>query len=177
MGTLSFLIAEVEGIEGGGFGLNFDLLETNLINLVIIIGVLFVFGRKSLGETLANRKSQIQSSIQEAETRKKNAAAQLAEQQQKLAQAKAEAERLVKDAHERAEKTREAILAQADKDIERLKAEAQRDLSSQQERIMAELRQRVAELSLERVESRLKSELDESAQQNLVERSVAMLGR
>lgn len=173
MGTLAFLIAE---IEGGEFGLNLDILDTNLINLVIIIGVLIVFGRKSLGETLSNRKTQIQTSIQEAETRKKNAAAELAGQQQKLAQAKAEAEQLVKDAHERAEKARAAILAQADKDIERLKAEAQRDMSSQQERVLAELRQRVADLSLERVESRLRSELDESAQQDLVERSVAMLG-
>lgn len=173
MGTLSFLIAEV---EGGGFGLNFDLLDTNLINLVIIIGVLFVFGRKTLGESLSTRKAEIQASIQEAETRKKSAAADLAGQQQKLAQAKAEAEKLIKDAHTRAEKAKVAILAQADKDIERLQADAQRDMSSQQERIMAELRQRVADLSLERVESRLKSELDESAQHNLVESSVAMLG-
>ncbi|MEM1254426.1 MAG: F0F1 ATP synthase subunit B, partial [Cyanobacteria bacterium P01_H01_bin.21] len=30
--------------EEGGFGLNFDILETNLINLVIIIGVLVYFG-------------------------------------------------------------------------------------------------------------------------------------
>lgn len=176
MGTLSFLIAEVENVEGSGFGLNFDLLETNLINLIIIIGLLIFFGRKTLGETLASRKAQIQSSIQEAEARKKKAAAQLAEQQQKIAQAKAEAERLIKDAHERAEAAKASILAQADKDIERLKSDAQRDLSSQQERILAELRQRVAELSLERVEARLKSELDESAQQRLLERSVSMLG-
>ncbi|MGB3491800.1 MAG: F0F1 ATP synthase subunit B [Elainellaceae cyanobacterium] len=174
MGTLSFLIAEIE--EGGGFGLNFDLLDTNLINLVIIIGVLVVFGRKSLGGSLSDRKTQIQDSIKEAETRKKNASADLAGQQQKLAQAKAEAEKLVKDAHERAEKAKVSILAQADKDIERLQAEAQRDMSSQQERILLELRQRVADLSLERVESRLKAELDDSAQQNLLESSVAMLG-
>jgi F-type H+-transporting ATPase subunit b len=55
MSTFSFLAtaaAEVaaEGGSEGGLGLNFDLLETNLINLVIIIGVLFFFGRKFLGK-------------------------------------------------------------------------------------------------------------------------------
>ena len=42
-GTLSAEMAETK--EAGGFGLNIDILETNLINLVIIIGVLFFFGR------------------------------------------------------------------------------------------------------------------------------------
>lgn len=176
MGTLLFFLAEAEALEEGGFGLNFDLLDTNLINLVIIIGVLIFFGRKFLGETLSARQQQIRSSIQDAEERKKKAAAELAEQQQRLAQAKTDARKLLDQAEQRAESARQAILAQAEKDIERLRADAQKDLTSQQERIAAELRQRVAELALQRVEERLKSELDETAQQRLVDQSIAMLG-
>jgi F-type H+-transporting ATPase subunit b len=42
----------VETAEAGGFGLNFDILETNLVNLAIVAGVLIYFGRGFLGKTL-----------------------------------------------------------------------------------------------------------------------------
>lgn len=176
MGLLLLLAAEASGAEESGFGLNFDLLDTNLINLVIIIGVLIVFGRKFLGETLSSRRSQIQSEIQDAEQRKQKAASELASQQQKLAQAQAEAKKLLEDAHTRAESAKAAILAQADKDIERLKAEAQKDVSSQQDKIAAELRQYVAEKALISAELLCKSELNDASQQQLIDRSISMLG-
>ena len=176
MGLLLLLAVEASGVEESGFGLNFDLLDTNLINLVIIIGVLIVFGRKFLGETLSSRRSQIQTEIQDAEQRKQKAASELASQQQKLAQAQAEAKKLLEDANKRAESAKAAILAQADKDIERLQAEAQKDVSSQQDKIATQLRQYVAEKALIAAESLCKSELNDASQQQLIDRSISMLG-
>lgn len=184
MGTLLLLAVEAgeigselsEAAEESGFGINLDLLDTNLINLIIIIGVLVYFGRGFLGSKLSERRSQIETAIQEAEQRKKNAAAALADQQQKLAQAQAEAGRIRANAEERAKAAKAEILAQSEKDIERLKAAAAQDLSSQEERVMMELRQRVVAMAMQQVESRLRSELDESAQQRLVDQSIAMLG-
>ncbi len=54
MGTFLLLAAEAnavhselaEGAAEGGFGLNLDLFETNLVNLAILVGILFYFGRK-----------------------------------------------------------------------------------------------------------------------------------
>jgi F-type H+-transporting ATPase subunit b len=177
MGLLLLLAVEASGLEEEGFGLNFDLLDTNLINLVIIIGVLIVFGRKFLGETLSSRKSQIESEIKSAEERKKKAASELASQQQKLAQAQAEAEAIVKDAHKRAETARVSILEQADQDVERLEAEAQKDVSSQEDKIAAELRQYVAEKAISQAERQCKEQLNDASQQELINRSIAMLGR
>ncbi|MDX2213301.1 MAG: F0F1 ATP synthase subunit B [Oculatellaceae cyanobacterium bins.114] len=165
-----------EAAEGGGFGINSDILETNLINLLIIIGVLVYFGRGFLGKTLGDRRAKIESAIEDAEKRKKEAAAALADQQQKLAQAQAEANRIRAAAEESAKAARAAILAQAEQDIERMKATAAQDLSSQQERVIRELRQRVVALAMQQVEQRLQSGLSSDAQQQLIERSMAMLG-
>lgn len=165
-----------EAAEGGGFGLNSDILETNLINLLIILGVLVYFGRGFLGKTLGDRREQIESAIVDAEKRKKEAAAALADQQQKLAQAQSEANRIRAAAEESAKTAREAILAQAEQDIERMRATAAQDLNSQQERIIRELRQRVVTLAMQQVEERLRSGLNPDAQQQLIDRSVAMLG-
>jgi F-type H+-transporting ATPase subunit b len=162
--------------EAGGFSLNFDLLDTNLINLVIIIGVLVYFGRGFLGKTLSERRSQIEAAIKDAEQRKQKAAAALAEQQQKLAQAQVEADRLKSEAETTAQRVRESILAQADEDVERMKAAAAQDLASQQDKIVRELRQQVALMALQKVESRLQGGLSDRAQQELIDRSIAMLG-
>ena len=162
--------------ETKGFGLNFDILETNLINLAIIIGVLFYFGKGFLGSKLEARQKEIESAITSAEARQKEAAAALAEQQQKLQMAKKEAERIRAEAQTNAEAAREAVLAQSAKDIERLQAAAQQDVSSQQDRVMQELRQRVSAMALEKVRSRLPEVLNEGVQAKLVDQSIAQLG-
>ncbi|MBD2462124.1 F0F1 ATP synthase subunit B [Oscillatoria sp. FACHB-1407] len=165
-----------EAAEGGGFGINSDILETNLINLLIIIGVLIYFGRGFLGKTLGDRRAKIEAAIEDAEKRKKEAAAALADQQQKLAQAQAEANRIRAAAEESAKAARASILAQAEQDIERMRATAAQDLTSQQERVIRELRQRVVALAMQQVEQRLQSGLNPEAQQQLIDRSIAMLG-
>jgi len=162
--------------ETKGFGINFDILETNLINLAIVIGVLVYFGKGFLGSKLQERREAIETAIKDAESRQKKAAAALAEQQQKLQMAKKEAEKIKADAQTNAEAAREAVLAQSAKDIERLKAAAQQDMSSQQERVMQELRQRVSAMAMEKVRSRLPEVLNEGTQSKLVDQSIAQLG-
>lgn len=162
--------------ETKGFGLNFDILETNLINLAIIIGVLFYFGRGFLGDKLKARRDAIEKAITEAEAKQKQASASLAEQQQKLQMAKKGAERILAEAQTNAEQARQAVLEQSAKDIERLRASAAQDLSSQQERIVQELRQQVSAMALEKVRSRLPNLLTETAQTELVDQSIAQLG-
>ncbi|MFB2839165.1 F0F1 ATP synthase subunit B [Floridanema evergladense] len=168
--------ASSEAAESGGFGLNLNLLETNLINLAILIGVLFYLGRNIVTNILTERKKGILETIAEAETRQRQAAEALADQQQKLAQAQAEAERIRKEAEATAQAAKESILAQAAKEEENLRKKANEDLNTETERVLAELRQRVSALAIQRVESQLNSVLDESAQQQLVNNSIALLG-
>ena len=174
----NLLLLATEAAEHGeqGFGLNLDLFDTNLINLTIIIILLVVVGRKVVGGILSERQAKIESAIKDAEQRKQSAAASLAEQQQKLAQAQVDAATIRSDAEKRAESFKQAILAKADTDIEKLRETAAADMSSQQDRAIAELRQRVIELALSNVERQLSQGVDESTQQRLIDQSIAMLG-
>lgn len=164
-----------EGAEGG-FGLNFDILEANLINLTILIGVLIYFGRKVLTKTLTERRTSIEVEIKAAEKSASEAAAALADAQQKLTQAQAEAQKIRKNAEENAQTAREAILTRAAQDVEQMKANAAQDLDSERNRAIAQLRQQVVAKALEKVESQLENQVDGAAQQKLVDRSIALLG-
>ena len=181
MGTLILLAAEAavhseaEGAEGG-FGLNLDILETNLINLALLIGILFYFGRKVLTNILNERRINIETEIQGAEARLKEAQIALSKAQEQLTQAQAEAQRIRKAAEENALSAREATLAKAAQDVERLKQTAAADLNTERDRAIAELRQRVSTLALQKVESGLRSGIADDVQQTLIDRSIAQVG-
>lgn len=175
MGTFLLLAAEAEGAEGG-FGLNIDLFETNIINLALLIGILFYFGRKVLTNILDERRSKIAAEIAEAEQRLKEGQTALAKVQEQLVQAQAEAERIKKAAQENAEAAKAEILARAAQDVERLRETAAADLNAERDRAIAQLRQRVVAQALQKVESELRSGIGDDAQQILIERSIAQLG-
>ena len=162
--------------EEGGFGLEFNLLESNLINLVIIWGVLFYFGSKFLGGTLSGRQAVIQEAIQDAERRQREAKQALEQQKDNLAQAQVKAKDIVASAKENASKVSEDILAQAKADVERMQSAAEQDVAFQQEKVMRELQQRISQLALERAEGELPARLTPDIQTALIDKSIALLG-
>jgi F-type H+-transporting ATPase subunit b len=176
MGMFSYFLAEATEAAEEGFGLNFDLLETNIINLAIIIAILFFFGRKFLGNNLSERRSQIEEDITDAEKRAQKATADLKEAERKLAQAQKEVENIRQSAQASAQKAKERILAENAREVERIKEAAVQDLDAERERAVAEIKQYIARLALEKVESELKNQLDQSAQTKLIDRSLAQLG-
>ncbi|MBD2136609.1 F0F1 ATP synthase subunit B [Anabaena sp. FACHB-1237] len=182
MGNFLFLAAEAvhsemaEGAAEGGFGLNLDILETNLINLVILIGILFYFGRNVLTNILNERRSTIESAIQDAESRLSEAKSSLTTAEEQLKQAQQEAQRIVNSAQEKAEAAKTAILAQAEVDVQKLQATAAADLNAERDRAIAQLKQQVVALALKKAESRLGEGISDDAQQTLIERSIAQLG-
>ncbi|MBH8550944.1 F0F1 ATP synthase subunit B [Nostocaceae cyanobacterium CENA357] len=183
MGTFLLLAAEAnavhselaEGAAEGGFGLNLDLFETNLVNLAILVGILFYFGRKVLSNILNERRSNIATAIQEAEGRLKEAQAALSQAQEQLTQSQAEAQRIRKAAQENAQASKEAMLARAAQDVERLKQTAAADLNTERDRAFAELRQRVAAMALQKVESQLRAGIADDVQQSIIDRSIAQV--
>lgn len=176
LNTLLILATEAHSAAEGGFGLNLDFFETNLFNLAILLGIVVYYAPKTLGKILSERRTKIAEVIQEAEERQRKAAALLAEEQQKLAQAQAEATRIRQAADQRAEATKVEIAAQAEQDVQRLRETAAKDLGTEQDRVMAELKRRIAVLAVERAESNLRGRLSNNEQDRLIERSVAQLG-
>ena len=79
---ISIILAEHEGI-----GLNLDILETGLLNIIALIGILVYTGKDFLGSILQERKDSIVKSVQDAEDRLSEANKRLSEAQKQLSQA------------------------------------------------------------------------------------------
>ena len=76
------LLAEEEGI-----GLNSDILETGLINILALVGILIYAGKDFLGSLLDERKTTIVKGVQDAEDRLNEAQKRLSEAEKQLNQA------------------------------------------------------------------------------------------
>jgi F-type H+-transporting ATPase subunit b len=76
------LLAKHEGI-----GLNLDILESGVLNIITLIAILFFTGRDFLGSLLEERKATIVKSVQDAEDRLTEAQKRLNEAQKQLNQA------------------------------------------------------------------------------------------
>ena len=68
-------------------GLNLDILETGLINILILVAILVYTGKDFLGSILEERKTNIVKGVQDAEDRLKEANRRLSEAQKQLSQA------------------------------------------------------------------------------------------
>lgn len=170
-----FYLATEEAAEHG-FGLNFDILEANIINLALLLGILVYYGGQVVGKILNERRAKIEAEIQEAESRASKAASELAKAQQNLAQAQEEAKQILASGEQTSQRVKEEILAKGKAEVERMKATAAADVSTEQDKAIAELRQRTVALALERVEGQLKERLDDHKQERLIDRCIGQLG-
>ncbi|MGB5136736.1 MAG: F0F1 ATP synthase subunit B [Prochlorococcaceae cyanobacterium] len=160
----------------GGFGLNLNPLETNLINLVIVIGVLVWFLRGFLGGILERRRQAILADLSDAERRLQSATAALTQAQQDLAAARQKAEQIRKEGQTRAHAVRAESQQRTIEEMARLKEDATSDLKAEASRVTALLRREAARQAIEQALAGLPGKLDETAQARLIDQSIQTLG-
>jgi F-type H+-transporting ATPase subunit b len=159
----------------GGFGINLNLFETNLINLVIVIGVLYWFLKGFLGGMLERRREAILKDLQDAEKRLKTATVELLKAQEELSAAQQKAERIRQDGKARAE----AIRADGEKKtiqaMAALKQDALADLTAEGARLTEQLRREAALSAIDKALTELPNRLDSKAQAKLIDSSISNL--
>ncbi|EDY38935.1 ATP synthase B chain [Cyanobium sp. PCC 7001] len=160
----------------GGFGINVNPFETNLINLIIVIGVLVWFLRGFLGGMLERRRQAILADLSDAEDRLTRATAELTRAQGDLAAAQQKAETIRRDGVARAAAVREESEKRTIEEMARLKEDAVADLNAEAARVSDLLRREAARQAIEKALASLPKKLDAAAQSRLIDQSIRNLG-
>jgi F-type H+-transporting ATPase subunit b len=160
----------------GGFGLNLNLFETNLINLVIVIGVLVWFLKGFLGGILERRRQAILAELGDAEQRLEAATQALTQAQQDLAAAQQKADRIRLDGQARADAVRTDSEQRTIEEMARMKEDATADLQAEASRVTDLLRREAARRAIDQALSTLPGKLDDAAQARLIDQSIQTLG-
>ncbi len=173
---MSFPMATQLFAHHGGFGFNLNPLETNLINLVIVIGVLIWFLRGFLGGMLDRRRQAILADLSDAEERLRTATAAVAQAQQDLAAAQQKSQQIRSDGAARAQALREDSERRTIEEMARLKQDATADLNAEAVRVTDLLRREAARQAIENALASLPGKLDGAAQERLIDQSINTLG-
>nr|YP_010336430.1 ATP synthase CFO B subunit subunit I [Goniotrichopsis reniformis]UNJ14836.1 ATP synthase CFO B subunit subunit I [Goniotrichopsis reniformis] len=173
MSQIFIIIAEE---NSKGFGINTNILDTNAINLAILVGLLVYVGKGAITSLLDNRQQKVLNSLQEAEERQAQASTRLSEAKTQLAQTQIIIAEIKKEAEVTAQQVRESTFHQGKVDIERLVASGKVSIASAETQVKKKLLQQVASLAVERVLSQLKAELSTEMQSKIIDEKIASLG-
>jgi F-type H+-transporting ATPase subunit b len=160
----------------GGFGLNLNLFETNIVNLAIVIFGLYKFLPNFLGGILERRRAIILADLKDAEERLATATSALSQAQTDLAAAQQKAEQIRADGKVRAEAIRLDSEKRTVEEMARVKQGAAADLDAEASRVSNLLRREAARLAIEKALATLPAKLSPEAQSQLVDQSISTLG-
>ena len=155
--------------------LNFNPLETNLVNLAIVIGVLVWFLRGFLGGILDRRRQAILQELQEAESRLQKASDDFSKAKSDLAAAQQKADQIRADGEARAATIRSSGEQRTIAAMAAVKQGAVADADAEAARIKDTLRREAALAAIDKVLSDLPSRLDAKAQAKLIDSTIQNL--
>ena len=184
MNLVSNLILATEatttsGEESGGIDLLLPAPEeliAGLIAFIIIFAVAWKFALPALSATLQARQDEVKSRLQSADKSKEEAATLLTDYQAQVAGAKEEAAEIVSDARDAGEAVKADIIARAEAEAEAIKERGHEEVVAERERVAADLRRQVADLSLDVAQRVVVSSLDADSQRALVDQYIDDLG-
>lgn len=146
----------------GHFGFNTNILETNVLNLAVVLAVVITYVGDALRGLLANRKQTILNNFREADQRASEAQDRLNQARLQLEKAKTKANEITQQASFTVEQEKKQIIGQTQEDIKRLSVLQQETLKFEQQKAQNELAQKLVKLALQQVREKLQQRLNSS---------------
>nr|YP_010587344.1 ATP synthase CF0 subunit I [Anomodon rugelii]WAB45862.1 ATP synthase CF0 subunit I [Anomodon rugelii] len=159
----------------GNFGLNTNLLETNLINLSVVLSLLVYFGKGVLNNLLSNRKQTILSTINDAEKRYNEATDKLNQARTRLERAKIKADEIRVNGLSQIEREKRELVNAADEDSKRLEDSKNATIRFEEQRAIEQVRQQVSRLALERALEALNKRLNNELHSRVIDYHIGLL--
>nr|YP_010993111.1 CF0 subunit I [Oxandra macrophylla]WOZ09213.1 CF0 subunit I [Oxandra macrophylla] len=162
--------------SAGSFGLNTDILATNLINLSVVVGVLIFFGKGVLTDLLDNRKQRILSTIQNSEELRGGAIKQLEKARARLRKAEMEADEYRVNGYSEIEREKQNLINATSENLEQLENYKNETIHFEQQRAINQVRQRVFQQALQGALGTLNSRLNSELHLRTISANIDMLG-
>ncbi len=163
--VLALPAAASDESHGGGA----DVLIKTGLNLVLLLGVLFYFARKPVGEYFASRRSGIEQNLTGAATELSAAEATFAKWQRRLIDLDAELEQIRTTSRQRAESERERIIADAQAAAQRVRDNATAAITQELRRAREQLREEATQLAIDMAAQRLEREVTAADRDRLLD--------
>nr|YP_009156119.1 ATP synthase CF0 subunit I [Anthoxanthum odoratum]YP_009157790.1 ATP synthase CF0 subunit I [Trisetum cernuum]YP_009467932.1 ATP synthase CF0 subunit I [Alopecurus arundinaceus]YP_009642246.1 ATP synthase CF0 subunit I [Koeleria nitidula]YP_009648277.1 ATP synthase CF0 subunit I [Arrhenatherum elatius]YP_010244022.1 ATP synthase CF0 subunit I [Aira cupaniana]YP_010244104.1 ATP synthase CF0 subunit I [Aira caryophyllea]YP_010244186.1 ATP synthase CF0 subunit I [Koeleria glauca]YP_01024451 len=162
--------------SAGSFGLNTDILATNLINLTVVVGVLIFFGKGVLKDLLDNRKQRILSTIRNSEELRRGTIEQLEKARIRLQKVELEADEYRMNGYSEIEREKENLINATSISLEQLEKSKNETLYFEKQRAMNQVRQRVFQQAVQGALGTLNSCLNTELHFRTIRANIGILG-
>ena len=139
------------------------------VNLIILVLVMKKFLFKPVMEMFAQREKEIGSMYEKAEEAQKSAEEMEKDYSEKLASAKEEASRIMKDATYEATLRSEQIVSDAQQKASAIVAKAEKEIEREKEAAISEIKQDIASLAVNIAEKVIEKDLSNTDHERLLE--------
>lgn len=158
-----------------GFGFNTNLLETNILNLAVVLPLVFSLGKDTLTSILDTRREKILSSLRSADDRFKQAQLELDAAKSELALAADK----VKEIQNEGQKTMEALRLEETKRYEELHQRFD-DLKTEtirleEEKVVNAFRQQLINVAFEKAIEGIRSRMNEKLHRKYIDAKIALM--
>ncbi|MFH0857495.1 MAG: F0F1 ATP synthase subunit B [Candidatus Magasanikbacteria bacterium] len=153
-------------------GIDWKLFIFQLINFGIVFLILWFLILKPLTKKLEERKDIIDESLEKANKIDEALRKTEIKYQEKIDQAKSEANIIAEQAHINTEKMVDTMKVRAKKDVEDLVTQARLQIQSEREDMMIGVKKEVVELVMQVTEKIIKEKMDEKKDKKIIEDSL-----
>jgi len=170
----------------GGFAYYYELVKPYIdypgfelwkfINLGIYVAILVYFLRKPLSESFKQKREEIRAELIKAEEARKNALAELADIEAKLAGLEREKSSMLHEAKAEATTEKERIIAESNAEIARMESQADNEIARRAQQSEIELRRLAATESVRLAEQKIKSQITPEKDAVLVGAGISSMG-
>ncbi|NTU67813.1 MAG: F0F1 ATP synthase subunit B [Chlorobiaceae bacterium] len=162
-------------LEGGLLNPNPGLIFWTAISFFIVMLILSKFAWGPIVSMLEEREKGIQSAIDRAHSAKDEAEAILKKNKELLARADSEADRLIREGREYADKVRTELTEKAQQESQKMIAAAKDEIEQEKRRALDVLRNEVADMAVKGAEKIIRTALDAEKQKAVVDEMIREL--
>jgi len=139
------------------------------LNFLLLLGALFYFARKPIRTWFADRRDRIRQELEEAAAQRREAEERYAKWQRRLMELERELDGIRGNVRERAESERESLLADARAAAERIRRDAANAVDREVRRARDELREEASRLAVELATGLLRENVTDGDRDRLLE--------
>ena len=147
-----------------------------ILNLFIQIALFKKFLFKPVKKIIEQRQAEVDAVYLEAETAKTNALTAQADYEEKMLDARKEAESIRSEAIDEAKQKSAQLIAEAKAEADAMREKASRDIELERAKVMSRAKDEISGMAVEIAEKLVKKELDENVQIALAEQFINEIG-
>ena len=160
----------MEGLEG--LGINLPTLIAQIVNFVILFGLLYLVAYKPVMRMLDERSGKVKESMEQTEYIKEQAAHAEEEFKRQIEAAGKEGQEVIARAVRTGEEVRQQAQQEARQDAEVLVTRARTEIQRERDDAVDELRKEFADLTILTAEKVIDRSLDKEAHRQLIEKTL-----